>query len=1502
MEYKGLRSPDPAYIWCDSARLFRRPNRIEFDYSDGDEVEECILDAVRQSGDRSTFSNELQRAIQDWPSEYHFSRARHCLLRPLRIPSGSKVLELGCGCGAVTRFLGEIGADVLAIEGSARRARVAAERCRDLSNVRIAVDNFLDFQTEERFDWILLLGVLEYAPLFCRGNNPVQEYLGAVSSLLAPKGRLVIAIENKVGLKYFNGCAEDHLGRPFTGIQDLYGAKTPRTFTRLELKRQLSEAGFIDSCFYYPFPDYKLPSVILTQEAIGQPCFDPVDLLLRSQSRDYGGSIYRSFDEGLAYKSLNEGGLIADLSNSFLIVASRHSNLQANRELAYTYATNRRPEFCTETRFRRDDSGIRVVKEYLLDGVRPTLDVRNYRLANVQCDSDYVPGKQILWDLLSAKASQANEDALAVALAPWFRTLLDMSEPPVPIAPGIPADLRPLRSYAIAGRYLDLTPFNLLDHASTLVPIDLEWRVDGDIPLGWVVTRGVLHSLRAGIDSSHLPYTLTSVVRAVARAEGLSVDDEDVELWLQHEIELQTAVTGQPPSGWTPESISSGLKSFTAEMSARQKQIVELGQRIAVLQESVAGRETEISSLAHRLQESVAGREAEISSLTHRMQESVAEREKEISSLAHRLQGLEADLSQLNRIRGSLEDQLQASRSSIADKNGLILQKNHAIADLRKTADIRINELVREVTGSQAQVNDLRDEVGAYQRRIAMLESSFSWRVLQEMQRLSAKYPTLSRKARTGMQLLWWTLTLQLPQRIRDRRQFLRERRLLASSPLFNADWYLSRYRDVAENGCDPVTHYLAIGTTEGRNPGPEFDTAYYLDKHRDVAEEGVNPLVHYLQIGATEGRTIRPVESRTDDVNAGANETLDYSEWVSRYDTLTAFDVEAIQRHISSLREKPLISVVLPVYNPEIRFLRRALDSVVAQLYPNWELCIADDASTNPEVRELLQEYELGDRRVKVAYRQSNGHISAASNSALELVSGKYVALLDHDDEFAAHALYIIASELNEHPDTDIAYSDEDKIDAEGRRSGPYFKTGWDPDLFYGHNMVNHLGVYRTALIREIGGFREGYEGSQDYDLVLRLLPLTKTHKIRHIPHVLYHWRLGEGLSTYSTNSMEKAVAAARRALADHFEHLGKNAHVTASRISYWNRIEWPLPAPLPPVSLIIPTRDSLPSLRGCLEGLLRRTDYENLQVILVDHGSRDPQAMEYLASLSSEPRILVLKLDEPSDLAAAVNRAVTHSNGDILGFIHNDLDVIQSSWLKEMVCQAIRPEVGAVGAKLYDSSDRIQEAGLVLGMKGIVGYGQRGFPRSADGYFGRLQLVHGVSAVTAACMMLRKSVFEEVGGFDEANLKDAYHDVDLCLKIRQIGYSIVWTPYAELYHLNRNSSGLDYTPRSTASIRQGRLYMEQRWASELENDSFYSPNLSLDAKDFSLAFPPRINKPWTDFISDSAQGSREPAGTYGDSNTLAKQLADIKRLARQQALTLQRLQRQVRTSGMDI
>lgn len=579
------------------------------------------------------------------------------------------------------------------------------------------------------------------------------------------------------------------------------------------------------------------------------------------------------------------------------------------------------------------------------------------------------------------------------------------------------------------------------------------------------------------------------------------------------------------------------------------------------------------------------------------------------------------------------------------------------------------------------------------------------------------------------------------------------------------------------------------------------------------------------------------------------------YQKWIALYDTLSDRDRDAIRLHIATLSYRPLISVVMPAYETPDDRLRAAIQSVQTQLYPNWELCIADDASPSPNVSATLQELAASDRRIKWVRRTTNGHISEASNSALALAAGEFVALLDHDDILPERALYEIVVELNAHPDADILYSDEDRIGRDNIRHAPYFKPDWNPELFLGHNLISHLGVYRRSLVEAIGGFRSGYEGSQDYDLALRAVNASRADRIRHIPAILYHWRDETSEKSFSEKQFAQCVEAGRQAKRDYFAARGESVEIVPNPLMpHWDRVKRKLSSPAPLVSIIVPTRNRHDLLRACIDGILHRTDYAPIEVIIIDHESDDPRTFRLLDELRREPKVQVERYEGRFNYSDMNNKAVAQARGELICLMNNDVVVIHPDWLAEMVSLAVLPENGAIGAKLLYPNGHVQHAGVVCGLPWGMDHIQTHAHRGETGYFGRLALTTNVSAVTGACLVVRKQLFEEVGGLDAADLPVAFNDVDLCLKIRAKGHRNIWTPFATLYHHESVSRGLDCNPENIDRANRELDFMRRKWGLELERDPYFNVNLVLRNPSICLAFPPRRVNPWQSLSGASA------------------------------------------------
>lgn len=536
------------------------------------------------------------------------------------------------------------------------------------------------------------------------------------------------------------------------------------------------------------------------------------------------------------------------------------------------------------------------------------------------------------------------------------------------------------------------------------------------------------------------------------------------------------------------------------------------------------------------------------------------------------------------------------------------------------------------------------------------------------------------------------------------------------------------------------------------------------------------------------------------------------------------------IQEEINQLKYHPLISIVMPVYNVEVKWIREAVRSIKKQIYTNWELCIADDASTNPKLRRYLKRISKH-KKIKVVFREKNGHISEATNSALELATGKFIALMDNDDYIYPHALAEVVKVLNEKPETDFIYSDEDKLEMTGERVDPFFKPDWSPDLFMSTNYLCHFTLARKEIIDSVGGFRKGYEGSQDYDLFLRITE--KTQNIEHIPDILYSWRKIPGSTAAVYSDKGYAVKTSIQSLKDALQRRGIKGKVTKGLFLGSFRVKYDIIGK-PLISIIIPTKDKRGYIERCISSILSKTTYDNYEIIIVDTGSTEKDTLEYYETIKNNPKIRFVYWKKPFNYSSVNNFGVKHAKGEYILLLNNDTEVISHNWIEGMLEHAQREEIGAVGVKLLYPDDRTQHVGVILGVGGptkessVADHAMKLFSNEIAVIPYTKDIIRNYSAVTAACLMVKKEKFERVGGFEE-KLRIAFNDVDLCLKLGTEGFFNLYTPYVELYHHESVSVG---TPndgnRDMKEFGKEVEFMKKKWETVIETDPFYNRNLT--------------------------------------------------------------------------
>ena len=565
------------------------------------------------------------------------------------------------------------------------------------------------------------------------------------------------------------------------------------------------------------------------------------------------------------------------------------------------------------------------------------------------------------------------------------------------------------------------------------------------------------------------------------------------------------------------------------------------------------------------------------------------------------------------------------------------------------------------------------------------------------------------------------------------------------------------------------------------------------------------------------------------------------YSNFIKEFE-INDSKYQSLKEEIDKWPFAPKISIVLPTYNTPLKFIKNAINSVLNQVYKNWELIIVDDASQDSVLQNYLNELSNIDNRISFIQRENNGHISTATNTGIANTNSNFIGFLDHDDELHPLALYYVVKELIANPNAILVYTDEDFIGENGGRYSPYFKCDFNYDLLLSHNMITHFSVYSKKALLEVGLFNTELDGAQDYDMVLRIFEKYGDSNFIHIPRVLYHWRVHEQSSSSSIEAKPYAHLAAIKAIQNHLNRIGVDGIVSAApEVVGCNRVSYGLPKEMPSVEIIILTKDSVHLLRTCIESIINKSTFTNYIITIVDNGSSQKETIDYFSSLSKFNFIKIYRDDSEFNFSALNNCAVNKSSADFVLLLNNDIEVITPNWIEEMLGLAIQEKVGCVGARLWYPNDTLQHGGLIMGLGGVAGHSHKFLPKGEFGYANRAALIQSLCGVTAACLLIKREKYLSVGGMDE-DFKVAFNDVDFCLRVLKDGNRNIWTPYAELYHHESATRGYENTPEKKLRFHNEALRLRELWEEILNSDPYYSPNLSISTEDFSIAWPPRV------------------------------------------------------------
>lgn len=1413
--------------------VYRYPTPTHRDSKLSHYLQTTLVRIFKQAKNLSMFSLEMEKACTTTELRQAIPPQKFNYVRLLNLQKDMRVLDLSADFGGIAHYLADQVSSVQSVQADIAQAEIARLRCRDKDNVVVVAEDIFELGFAEQYYDLIILGDVDS---YASAPETLNTLLRKAKAALSDTGSLILNTLNSNRLsKTFDAQSADFdTTIPYI---DLYNGGTEETVenaletdtskrqghNRKELKARLIRNGFKANNLHASFGQNNLCSNLFSEEYLASNS-NALNHCYRMGSIDNP-----SVNEYLLYKAtLRQHQQLVDLATRYTVICGNSSVLNRklyNNDFTYFPGSGRQPQWRTITKRERGD-GMVIKRPTHVDTVAES-DLITQNLT----PQPFFNGKVLVDDWLQAllDSDESKFETLIKEYADWLN--------------------EKQQKKGFTQTAYDMLPFNILvkehDQQRQYQTIDPEWQINANFDANFVLFRALFWFafenktlIKSFADKFNLfsigtfvlrfmpehetveellPYVefeeriqqqidenfrINAVANAVTQAFNENADNTQTQPYLQLSWGNKENYFDESNALSIDWPAIDGLQTFETELPINLENFTVL--RIDPIARKGTFRFNAFELIDHSGTSIWKADSAMAVNDLANVNNAVLSKELFIAlnddpHFLFDLDMIAKSYHDAATLRVTLEWVWDEGYSDALDTlNEIIARQNSALFSQKHN----INQLNAENRYQSTRIDDLieqRDAVDAMLReRIEQLD-----RRNQELH---------------GMMLM---------------RPSTRIKRVLGRT-ISNAVENIFGKKDGNDTHglADALEQNITQDTDNNTEKTAVKEGSQKLDNNAIAdSDEQVESSNQAVTVSADEAEQMVARDPNL----IGQNEE-DYDLWVEQ-NSLNEREIEQARADIEAMPVKPVFSILVPTYNTAPEYLIPMIRSVQNQIYPHWELCIVDDCSPKTYVRGLLEYEAQLDSRIKVQLNEVNQGIAITTNNALALASGDYIALLDHDDEISIDALYENAKVINHTPSVGLIYSDEDKMDIEGNRLEPFFKPDYSPDYLDTNNYICHFTVIKKDIADEIGGFREGVDGSQDHDIILRAI--AESENVAHIPKILYHWRKIPGSTAVTYDSKSYAWEAGRKAVEDNLTKKEDGVHVEFGSMKGTYRVVREIKNN-PLVSIIIPFKDKPELLDSCINSIIEKSTYQNFEIVGVSNNSEESLTFERMSHFKElDSRVRFVEKNIPFNFSAICNYGVEQASGDYVILLNNDIEIISNNWIECMLEHAQRPEVGAVGGKLLYPDGRIQHAGVVAGMVGAAGHPHKFFPDYHIGYHGRLHMVYNVSAVTGAMLVIATDKYKQVGGLDEDNLAVAYNDIDLCLRLLDAGYYNVFTPHSVATHHESISRGYEDTDEKLNRFKKEQLFFLNKWADFLKKgDPYYNPNLSLESESFSLNF----------------------------------------------------------------